>query len=410
MKFFLFTALLLFSLPSFASQLVPHHNNLKDISCAILVAVSSFELKQNLLKGTIKKTWGNCMDKMTEWRLWTPVVWTDPDVSPIEVSFREASRRRDFKKGEEIILIQGHGWETFENTPEMRRKLEFIFHKEASLQEAIKRNDQDELAKLLSDETSSEMLLNELTKNKTMTLALAVKTQYLSQKAFSTYFYERYLKSITPPERLAFFKTLTSDKNYKKLDQAPYRLKDMLIYYMTDQENEGWKILMENFDSSVIGENIEKVYFLRNKTEGFDKNWVLKKWIEVCKGPADENVVSFFIGEEWDELSANKKEALFNDMITFFKRDPNNYIFSTLTDNFPSFENDPRFAEAMEFYWSQKKFYDDDTSDSYFFTERVLKAAKKNLTFRPVLVKLNELSKKYKKKYPFQGEIDQLLK
>ncbi len=124
MKFFLFTALLLLSLPSYASQLGPHHNNLKDISCAILVAVSSFDLKQNLLKGKITKTWGKCMNQMTEWRLWTPVVWTDPNESPIEVSFAEASRRRDFKNGEEIILIQGHAWETFENTPAMVKKLE----------------------------------------------------------------------------------------------------------------------------------------------------------------------------------------------------------------------------------------------------------------------------------------------
>ncbi len=254
------------------------------------------------------------------------------------------------------------------------------------------------------------MLLNELTKTKSMTLKLALKAQYLSQKVFSTYFYERYLKSITPPERLAFFQALASDKNYKKLDQAPYRLKDMLVYHMADQEDGGWKILMESFDSSVKDENIEKVYFLRNKSEKFEKSWVLKKWIEVCKGPADENVVSLFISEIWDELSEKDKVAHFNDMVSFLKKDPNNYTFHALTDYFPALDTDPRFAEAMEFYWSQKKFYDEDTSDSYFFTEKILKAAKKNLTFRPVLAKLDGLSKKYKKKYPFQGEIDQLLK
>lgn len=410
MKIFLFSAILLFSLPSHASQIVPHYTSLNDISCAILVAITSYDLKQNLLQGKVTKTWGKCLEQVTEWQLWKPVEWREPGVSPIEVSYREATRRREFKKGEEIILIRGNGWETFDVIPRMLQRLEFIFHKEAFLKEAILKNNQEELAALLSDPTSSKTILQELTKNKKLSLPLALKAQYLSQKIYSSDFYKSYLPSVSPAERLVFFTSLVQDRNYRKLPQAAYRLKEMLIYDLTDQEESAWRILMDHFDSSVKDENTEKVYFLRNKSTGHDKEWVLKKWIEVMQGPSDENVVSLFIGDVWKGLSISEKEGIFPDMVSFLRKNPGNYLFNTLTTDFESFLRDPRYAEALEFFWSAEKFFDDDTSDSYFFTELILKAAKTNKAFRPVLRKLNVLSKKHKKKYPFQEEIDQLLR
>lgn len=401
MKIILFTTILLFSLPSYASQLVPHYSNLKDISCALLVVISSYELKQNTLKGKITKTWGQCFQKSSEWRLWTPVVWDNPDESPIEVSFQEATRRRDFKAGEEIILIQGHAWETFEPTPEMQRKLEYIFNREAYLKEAIKRNDSDELAGLLSDPTSTEYVLSEMTKQKKMSLALALKTQSLCQKVYSTEFYQNYLASITPKERLEFFEALTKDKTYKKLPQAPYRLKDMLVYYMPGLEPQGWKILMENFDSKILDENTEKIYFLRNiSKENVDKTWLLKKWIEVANGKADEDVISMFMGDEWGKLSRAEKKSLFQDIVPFLKKNSAGYVFDSLTrEDF--FFSDPKYAQAISFYWENDKFFEGDSSDSYFFTEKIMKASDTNPALKPLYQKLKALCLKHKKNYPF---------
>lgn len=420
MKSLILFTLLLIPLTSHASQLVPHYLPLNSVSCAILVSITSYTIKENILKGSVKKTWGVCMDKATQWTLWRPVEWRDPGVSPIEVSYQEASRRRDFKAGEEIILIQGHGWETFEVTPEMMDKLSYIFDRKTYLAKVMKDGDEKKLAELLSDAVTQEEVFKLLHDQKKLSPSLALRAHILSQKRYNRDFARMYLATLSSADKLKFIDAVSKSAEYKALDQGPYRLGD-LLGEMEGEKFPAWKIAVSNMSPDVEAENEFRQKFFFNegkeylKTKAVDRKWFTTEWMKTIKGKRTSTYGDQLFGL-WDEFPVQEKKALYPEMVPMLFKNLDVkqsfydiYVFQLLTEEFEDFWSDPRYLELVDKVWTDKRFFNEERSDDYFLFEKILKQSQKNKAFLPALKRMNEAAKTMKKKYPFQAEVDKAL-
>jgi hypothetical protein len=405
--------LILFSVKAHASELVILSSSLDSISCALLVTVTSFNLKDHFLKGSIKKTWGKCKEEKDGWSLWRAVEWSDPDVSPIEERTEGTTLRRDFKVGEDIILIYP-GWETLEGSAENFNKLEFIFNSKQVLAKLLKDNNQEEMANLLSLENSSQKTLHFLIKEKKMTINLALKASILAQKKRSGVFIENFLKVLNTEKDLQFFEVLTKSDEYKNLNMAPSSLVSLIQYSIqAPQKLAAWKILVTHFSNQRLEENECRVTFFNSyklneflKNVPLDRNWYLVEWLKTISGTGD----TLSIDSYWDlNFTTNDKKFLTDHLIELVKNYETGLKFYDKIMNVPFFDEHPRYLESLSVVWSDHRFYLNEPSKSYFLIEKTLKIAQNNPKFIVPLSLMNVVALASGQKFPFQGEIDKLL-
>lgn len=195
----------------------------------------------------------------------------------------------------------------------------------------------------------------------------------------------------------------------------------MVTYSLPDQALLGWRVLVTNFSSKVPSENTEKIHFFANESKAFlaafpgERAWYLEEWLETLLAAEDTDRNRLL--EHWDGFSSEEKKSLFDGLTSLLTekrkhREPfyDLSIYDCLTERFPGFTEDPKYAASLATVWTDKRFYDETYgSKAYFLVEKILNVAKTKSAFKPLLAKMNAAAKANGQKLPFQDEIDGVL-
>ncbi len=378
-----------------SKALTIQHPSLASISSAYLLSVDNFDSENNILIGRVKKTWGSCglaIEEKNSFKLWQPVTWDDPNLSPVEIMYFGADPSRDFKYGEQIILVEGvSGFETFLPTSPFMQKLEIIFNKKM-IGEMVDTLSADELTDWIEDLDLGPFFSDLITKKGKFPHALLVKKEVDSKKPSLSDAFIIVIKKLTAPERVKIFSLLVENSNLSFADDLS-RIQSFLSIDLAESEVDCNLLLLKYLSSTdtlhtgMIAHLMSSTFTVENlKLRPGLISIARDLWREIILQTDNYDILARF-KTYWSLLSEMGKKsfapAMSLAMVTvgpFYNTELYEFLRAEMKSS-----HDPYYFELLRPVWSDVRFYKDETSRFVYLEEDLIELAKNHSFFLPLL-------------------------
>jgi hypothetical protein len=376
------------------TSLTIEHPSLASISCAYLISVELFDAEENKIIGRVKKTWGNGRLKIEEknaFSLWRPVVWDAGDIAPVEVMYAGADPSRDFKFGEQAILIEGvNGFETFLPTPHFIHKLEIIFNKKL-IKEMVDTQSMEEISDWIDDPDLGPFFSDLLLKKGHTTHDDLIKKEIEMIQPFFSEAFLSVVKKLSGSEKLLVFKLLLEKSDLAQVENLS-RLENFFTIDLNESELDCRLLFLKKLNSK---NPLHFGAFATLMSSAFDVENLKKRpglisvardlWKELIMQTDREDVMAQF-KIYWSTLSVTGRKnfapLLSKAMIIegrFYNFDFYEYLRSEMRSC-----HDPYYFELLKPIWSDARFYKDENNRSVVLSEDLMELAKDHSFFIPL--------------------------